>query len=165
MYKRQISNISGPITESQLGFTLGPRINAGGRIGNASLGARLLTSTNRSEAEMIACELEGLNKERQALEAEMLLEAESQVIGHTEKCSVIVVSSKAWHPGIVGLISARLKELWQRPAFAIAFNSDGVGSGSGRSIPGVDLGKAIDLAISAGLLVKGGGHALSLIHI
>ncbi|WP_137134615.1 single-stranded-DNA-specific exonuclease RecJ [Rhizobium sp. FKY42] len=158
------AGLGGPVTPYHLGFLIGPRINAGGRIGNAALGSRLLTLDDSSEAEDIAARLDELNRERQAMEAEMLLEAEAEVVaeyGTGENAAVIVTARQNWHPGIVGLLAARLKEKFKRPAFAIAFDASGRGSGSGRSIPGFDLGKMVRGAVEEGLLVKGGGHAMA----
>jgi single-stranded-DNA-specific exonuclease len=146
-----------------LGFLLGPRINAGGRIGEASLGARLLTTVDPAEAERIALLLDRLNGERQTIEAaavtEAMAEAEAE-IGSGAGPPVLLVSGAGWHPGVVGLVAARLKERFERPVFAIAW-SDETGTGSARSIPGVDIGAAVRAAIDAGLLLKGGGHAMA----
>ena len=158
------ARLDGPITPYHLGFLLGPRINAGGRIGDAALGARLLTSDDPYESNEIAEQLEMLNKERQAIEVRMLEEAigEAQAeIGEGEGPPVLVTENDAWHPGIVGLLASRLKDRFRRPAFAIAFDGMGVGSGSGRSIPGVDLGAAVRAAVEAKILEKGGGHAMA----
>lgn len=160
----RVSRIGEPLNAFHLGFLIGPRINAGGRIGDAGLGARLLTLDDPSMAERIAVELDRLNQERQAMEAEMLMEAEAEAsleISGGEGASVIVTASDNWHPGIVGLLASRLKEKARRPAFAIAFNPSGVGSGSGRSIAGLDLGRLVRGALDKGLLVKGGGHAMA----
>lgn len=158
------AGLGGPVTPYHLGFLIGPRINAGGRIGDAALGSRLLTLDDCAEAEDIAARLDELNRERQAMEAEMLMEAEAEVIaeyGTGENASVIVTARQNWHPGIVGLLAARLKEKFKRPAFAIAFDASGRGSGSGRSIPGFDMGKMVRGAVEEGLLIKGGGHAMA----
>ncbi len=158
------ARLSGPPEPWHLGFMLGPRINAGGRIGRADLGAQLLLTDDPSEAGRIAAELDRLNRERQALEQQMLAEAEAEAmaaLGLEEKGAVIVVAAANWHPGIVGLIAARLKERFNRPAFAIALEPGGTGTGSGRSIAGVDLGKAVRHAVAEGMLLKGGGHAMA----
>ncbi|MCY1668554.1 single-stranded-DNA-specific exonuclease RecJ [Rhizobium sp. SL86] len=158
------TGLGGPVTPYHLGFLIGPRINAGGRIGDAALGSRLLTLDDAPQADEIAARLDDLNRERQAMEAAMLAEAEAEVVaeyGDGENASVIVTASNAWHPGIVGLIAARLKEKFKRPAFAIAFDASGKGAGSGRSIPGFDMGKMVRGAVEAGLLIKGGGHAMA----
>ncbi|NKN36427.1 single-stranded-DNA-specific exonuclease RecJ [Agrobacterium sp. a22-2] len=160
----KVAGIGGPVTPYHFGFLVGPRINAGGRIGDAALGSRLLTLDDSSEAETIATQLDDLNRQRQALEVVMLAEAEAEALaeyGTAETASVIVTARENWHPGIVGLLAARLKEKFQRPAFAIAFDPNGKGSGSGRSIAGFDIGRMVRAAVDAGLLVKGGGHAMA----
>ncbi|MDD9910289.1 MAG: single-stranded-DNA-specific exonuclease RecJ [Ahrensia sp.] len=158
------ARLAGPVEAWHLGFLLGPRINAGGRIGDAALGARLLTTHDPVEAEQIALQLDTLNAERQAMEADMLeqaiAEAEAER-GGGDGPAVIVTQSDTWHVGVVGLLASRLKDRFRRPAFAIQFDDRGVGVGSGRSIPGVDLGKAVRTALERGLLQKGGGHAMA----
>ncbi|OCP01078.1 MULTISPECIES: single-stranded-DNA-specific exonuclease RecJ [unclassified Ensifer] len=156
--------IGGPVTPYHLGFLVGPRINAGGRIGDAALGSRLLVMDDSGAAEKIAAQLDELNRERQAMEAAMLAEAEAEVLaeyGTGEGASVIVTARENWHPGIVGLLAARIKEKFRRPTFAIAFDPNGRGTGSGRSINGFDMGKMVRAAVDKGLLVKGGGHAMA----
>jgi single-stranded-DNA-specific exonuclease len=158
------SRLSGPPEPWHLGFMLGPRINAGGRIGRADLGARLLMQDDPIEAGRIAAELDRLNRERQTIEVAMVAEAEAEALaglGLEEKGAVVVTACEGWHPGVVGLVAARLKERFGRPAFAIALDQNGIGTGSGRSIPGVDLGKAVRRAVHEGLLLKGGGHAMA----
>jgi single-stranded-DNA-specific exonuclease len=147
-----------------LGFLLGPRINAGGRIGRADLGVRLLLEEDPSEAARIAGELDRLNRERQQIETATVAQAEAEAIaalGLEEKGAVVVTAGEGWHPGVVGLVAARLKERYGRPAFAIAIEPGGIGTGSGRSIAGVDLGRAVRQAVRDGLLHKGGGHAMA----
>jgi single-stranded-DNA-specific exonuclease len=159
-----VARLSGPPEPWHLGFLLGPRINAGGRIGRADLGARLLLTDDPAEAGQIAAELDRLNRERQTIEQAMLAEAEAEAmasLGLEEKGAVGVTAAATWHPGVVGLIAARLKERYNRPAFAIALEPGGTGTGSGRSIAGVDLGKAVRRAVAGGLLLKGGGHAMA----
>jgi single-stranded-DNA-specific exonuclease len=149
-----------------LGFLLGPRINAGGRIGDAALGARLLLAPDRDAAQPIAEQLDHLNHERQAVEEAMLIEAEEEALrqlGMAAEASdqpVLIVSGTNWHPGIVGIIAGRLKERFRRPAFAFAVTEEGA-TGSARSITGVDLGAAVRAAVSAGVARKGGGHAMA----
>jgi single-stranded-DNA-specific exonuclease len=158
------AGLGGPVTPYHFGFLIGPRINAGGRIGDAALGSRLLTLEDPVEAEEVAGRLDDLNRERQAMEAAMLAEAEAEVLaeyGDGEGACVLLTARESWHPGIVGLIAARLKERFKRPAFAIAFDASGKGSGSGRSINGFDMGRMVRAAVDAGLLVKGGGHAMA----
>ena len=159
-----VARLSGPPEPWHLGFLLGPRINAGGRIGRADLGVRLLLEEDPSDAARIAAELDRLNRERQKIEVATLAEAETEAmaaLGLEEKGAVVVTAGKGWHPGVVGLVAARLKERYGRPAFAIALDAFGTGTGSGRSIGGVDLGKAVRRAVSEGLLEKGGGHAMA----
>ncbi|MBB3591398.1 single-stranded-DNA-specific exonuclease [Rhizobium sp. BK529] len=158
------AGLAGPVTPYHFGFLIGPRINAGGRIGDAALGSRLLTLDDAAQAEDIAQRLDELNRERQAMEAIMLQEAEAEALaeyGDGEGASVIVTAHEKWHPGIVGLIAARLKEKFKRPAFAIAFDPSGRGTGSGRSINGFDMGRMVRSAVDEGLLIKGGGHAMA----
>src|ERR1700745_382752 len=159
-----VARLSGPPEACHLGFLLGPRINAGGRIGRADLGVRLLLENDPIEAAKIAAELDRLNRERQAIEQVTWAQAEAEAdaaLGIEDKGAVIVTAAEGWHPGIVGLVAARLKEKFSRPAFAIALEPGGIGTGSGRSISGVDLGKAVRQAVSDGLLLKGGGHAMA----
>ncbi len=147
-----------------LGFLLGPRINAGGRIGDAGLGARLLLTADEIEARGIAGELNRLNQERQEIERQAVIEAISQAdhaLMRDPAAAVLLASSPDWHPGIVGLVAARLKERFRKPAFALALNPEGGATGSGRSVAGVDLGRAVRAAVEAGLAVKGGGHAMA----
>ncbi len=159
-----VARLTGPPEPWHLGFMLGPRINAGGRIGQADLGARLLLCDDPSEAATLAAELDRLNRERQVIELAAVAEAEAEAmaaLGVEEKGAVVVTASPGWHPGVVGLVAARLKERFGRPAFAIALAPGDVGTGSGRSITGVDLGHAIRRAVVEGLVVKGGGHAMA----
>jgi single-stranded-DNA-specific exonuclease len=159
-----VARLSGPPEAWHLGFLLGPRINAGGRIGRADLGVRLLMETDPIEAAKIAAELDRLNRERQAIEQETLAQAEAEAmaaLGIEEKGAVVITAAEGWHPGVVGLVAARLKEKFGRPAFAIALEPGGIGTGSGRSIAGVDIGRAVRRAVAEGLLVKGGGHAMA----
>ncbi|MGQ0484502.1 MAG: single-stranded-DNA-specific exonuclease RecJ [Hyphomicrobiales bacterium] len=148
-----------------LGFLLGPRINAAGRIGDAGLGLRLLTTSDRGEAAQIAQELERLNRERQEIEIAVVdraaLQAEA-ALGKERRQTVLVVSGQGWHPGVVGLAAARLKERFALPSLVLAEDkATGLAGGSGRSISGVDLGRAVRNALEAGLIVKGGGHAMA----
>ncbi|MCR9235637.1 MAG: single-stranded-DNA-specific exonuclease RecJ [Alphaproteobacteria bacterium] len=158
------ARLTGPANAYHLGFLVGPRINAGGRIGDASLGARLLTMDDSIAAETIAVQLDDLNKQRQAIETDMLAEAIAEAerdIGTGPGPSVLITGQDDWHPGIVGLLAARLKERFHRPAFAISYNPNGIGTGSARSVPGVDVGAAVRGAVEAGILTKGGGHAMA----
>lgn len=158
------ARVSGPLNPYHLGFLIGPRINAGGRIGNAALGTELLTVDDEHHALAIAARLDELNTERQRIEVEAVEEAVAVAdmeIGSGDGPPVLVLASANWHPGVVGLIASRLKDRFERPAFAIALNPDGTGTGSGRSMPGVDLGSAVIRAVESGLLIKGGGHAMA----
>jgi len=159
-----VARLTGPPEPWHLGFLLGPRINAGGRIGRADLGARLLLEEDGSEAARIAAELDRLNRERQQIEIATVAQAEAEAmaaLGLEQKGAVVVTAAEGWHPGVVGLVAARLKERFALPSFAIALDTGGTGTGSGRSIPGVDLGRAIRQAVRDGLLIKGGGHAMA----
>lgn len=145
---------------SDLGFALGPRINAGGRVGKSDLGVRLLTTEDPAEAAEIAAELDALNTERRTIEASVQEEADT-LTGAQGNRAVVVVSGEGWHPGVIGIVAGRLKEKLGRPAIVIAVDADGTGKGSGRSISGVDLGAAVLAAKDMGLLVAGGGHAMA----
>ncbi len=144
---------------SDLGFALGPRINAGGRIGESTLGVRLLTTTDPEEARAIAIQLSQLNEERRAIEAEVQEAAEAQLAGQ-HNMAVQVLAGHGWHPGVIGIVAGRIKEKTGKPAIVIALD-EAQGKGSGRSISGVDLGAAIIAARESGLLVAGGGHAMA----
>jgi single-stranded-DNA-specific exonuclease len=143
-----------------LGFALGPRINAGGRVGKSDLGVRLLTSTDPEEARSIASELDRLNEERRAIEMQVC----DQAMEQADKLNgepVLTIMGQGWHPGVIGIVAGRVKERYGRPAMVIAEMEDGTGKGSGRSIGGVDLGAAVLAAKDSGLLVAGGGHAMA----
>jgi single-stranded-DNA-specific exonuclease len=143
-----------------LGFALGPRINAGGRVGKSDLGVRLLSSTDPEEARAIAAELDRLNEERRAIEM-LVQEAAQEQASQRLVEPVLIVSGSGWHPGVIGIVAGRLKEKFGRPAIVIAEEADGTGKGSGRSISGVDLGAAVLAAKDQGLLIAGGGHAMA----
>jgi single-stranded-DNA-specific exonuclease len=146
---------------SDLGFALGPRINAGGRIGESTLGVRLLTTRDPEEAREIAAQLSQLNEERRAIEAEVQAEAEA-MLDSMHNLAVPVLAGVGWHPGVIGIVAGRIKEKAGVPAIVIALDeAEGIGKGSGRSISGIDLGAAIIAAREAGLLVAGGGHAMA----
>lgn len=153
----EASRLTRAPTATDLGFALGPRINAGGRVGKSDLGVRLLTTGDADEARGIAEELNQLNEERRAIEAEVQQSAEAI----SAEGAVAVVAARGWHPGVIGIVAGRLKEKLGRPAIVIAIGEDGIGKGSGRSIAGVDLGAAILAAKEAGLLIAGGGHAMA----
>ncbi len=143
-----------------LGFALGPRINAGGRVGKSDLGVRLLTTTDPEEARAIAAELDRLNEERRAIEMLVTEQAQEQASAQAE-APVVIVMGGGWHPGVIGIVASRLKERFGRPAIVIAEEEGGTGKGSGRSISGVDLGAAVLAAKEHGLLTAGGGHAMA----
>lgn len=161
---RALADIAGlkeTLTAYHLGFMIGPRVNAGGRVGEASLGANLLSTNDETEARMLAQRLDQLNIERQQIEANVLEEAidliETSTL-HTKP--IILVKGEGWHPGVIGIVASRLKERYARPACVVSF-TDAIGKGSGRSIPGVDLGTAMHAASHQGLLVHGGGHPMA----
>lgn len=156
------SRLSRAPTCSDLGFALGPRINAGGRVGESTLGVRLLTTRDPDEAREIAAQLSRLNDERRAIEQIVQEEAESQVASQHNR-AVLVLAGRDWHPGVIGIVAGRLKEKSGKPVLVIALNANeaGHGKGSGRSISGVDLGAAIIAAREEGLLIAGGGHAMA----
>lgn len=145
---------------ADLGFALGPRINAGGRVGKSDLGVRLLTSEDPADARAIAEELDRLNEERRAIEAGVQAEAEALTATKGNQ-AVVVVAGRGWHPGVIGIVAGRLKEKLGKPAIVIAVDESSVGKGSGRSVAGVDLGAAVLAAKEAGLLIAGGGHAMA----
>jgi single-stranded-DNA-specific exonuclease len=148
-----------------LGFALGPRINASGRVGSAQAALRLLMTADRGEAAALAQELECMNRQRQAIELDVVEAAQAQAQGELERdpdAPILIVAGENWHPGVLGLVASRLKERHGRPAIALALDRDaGTASGSGRSIPGIDLGRAVRAAAQSGLLDKGGGHAMA----
>lgn len=141
-----------------LGFALGPRVNAGGRVGQADLGVRLLTTHDAAEAAAIAAQLDALNQERRAIE-QAVTDAALAAAGPQPGCTI--VAGEGWHPGVIGIVASRLKEKMGRPAIVIAVQEDGLAKGSGRSITGVDLGAAVLAAKDYGLLLAGGGHAMA----
>ncbi len=143
-----------------LGFVLGPRVNAGGRVGKSDLGVRLLTTDDPHEAMTIAAELDRLNIERRAIETEVT-EAALACCPSDSNQAITLVAGNGWHPGVIGIVASRLKDRLHRPAIVIAIQNDGIGKGSGRSVAGVDLGAAVLAARDAGLLIAGGGHAMA----
>jgi single-stranded-DNA-specific exonuclease len=155
------SRLTRPPSCSDCGFALGPRINAGGRVGEASLGVRLLTTEDPDEARAIAEQLSMLNDERRAIEAAVQVAAEQQIDAQHNR-AVLTIAGHGWHPGVIGIVAGRIKEKTGKPAVVIALDREsGQGKGSGRSISGVDLGAAIIGAKDKGLLVAGGGHAMA----
>ncbi|WP_375633784.1 MULTISPECIES: single-stranded-DNA-specific exonuclease RecJ [unclassified Bartonella] len=160
----KVARIGEPLNSFHLGFLLGPRINAGGRIGDQALGARLLSCENKDEADRIAEQLDRLNQERQEMENIQLAQAESYIASLYQDQEIplsLVISHKEWHPGIIGILASRLKERFFCPVFAIALKEDGNGVGSGRSINGIDLGALVREAVTLNLLEKGGGHSMA----
>ena len=150
-------------TPYHLGFVLGPRINAGGRIGDAGLGARLLSIDDEIEAARIAQLLDKLNRERKAIESEMLEQAVAEaerLLEADPELPILVLGSESWHKGVVGLVASRLTERFQRPSCVISWEQD-IGTASLRSVDGVDIGAAVRAAMSKGHLIKGGGHAMA----
>ncbi len=141
-----------------LGFYLGPRINAGGRVGQSDLGVRLLTTENEAEARQLAKQLDDYNSERKIIEAVVQQDAMAQA--ERQNRAVILVANEGWHAGVIGIVAGRIKEALGRPALVIALDGD-IGKGSGRSISGVDLGAAVLAAKADGLLINGGGHAMA----
>ncbi|WP_336277007.1 single-stranded-DNA-specific exonuclease RecJ [Bartonella sp. CB178] len=160
----RVARIGEPLNSFHLGFLLGPRINAGGRIGDPALGARLLSCDDKEESEKIAKQLDHLNQERQKMEEMQLTQAEAYVDSlylSGQVPSSLVIAHKEWHPGIVGILASRLKERFFCPVFAIALKADGSGTGSGRSISGIDLGALVREAVTLNLLENGGGHSMA----
>src|SRR5712671_6832896 len=151
---------NGPIDAYQLGFVLGPRVNAGGRIGAADLGARLLSTDDPAVAAELAQRLDGYNRERREIEARTLQAAIALVESTPQAPALVFAAAEGWHPGVIGIVAARLKERYERPACVVAL-ADGIGKGSGRSVPGLALGPAVIAARQAGLLINGGGHAMA----
>ncbi len=156
-----VAGLKSPPSAYHLGYILGPRINAGGRVGQADLGARLLTTADPTEATALAQTLDTLNAERRDIEAEVLAAAIAQAEAREAQGALVWAAGAGWHPGVVGIVAARLKETFDRPAVVIGIDARGEGKGSGRSVPGVDLGAAIATCTAEGLLIKGGGHKMA----
>ncbi len=155
-----VAGLSKPPGARDLGFALGPRVNAGGRVGKSDLGVRLLTSDDPAEALALAAELDRLNIDRRSIEASVTEEALT-IADPDSNMAVALVAGEGWHPGVIGIVASRLKDRLHRPTIVIALGDDGIGKGSGRSLPGVDLGAAVLAAKDAGLLIAGGGHAMA----
>jgi single-stranded-DNA-specific exonuclease len=155
-----VGRVTSPIDAYHLGFVLGPRVNAGGRVGAADLGARLLATDDPALAAELATRLDGYNGERREIEAATLAAAIEAVEAAPQSPALVFVAAKGWHPGVIGIVAARLRERYERPACVVALD-EGIGKGSGRSVPGVALGPAVIAARQAGLLVNGGGHAMA----
>jgi len=154
----------GPATVFHAGFMLGPRINAGGRIGRSDLGARLLSTDDPEEAAALAAELDALNASRKEVEREVV-EAAVRIVERESNQSdapMLLVSADDWHPGVIGIVAGRLRERYRKPVLVVGVDrAANVGKGSGRSQPGVNLGRAVQAAYDAGLLLSGGGHAMA----
>ncbi|MGA0539417.1 single-stranded-DNA-specific exonuclease RecJ [Neotabrizicola sp. VNH66] len=155
-----VSRMDSAPTSHALGFLLGPRVNAGGRIGQADLGARLLATADPAEAEALARRLDQLNTERRDITERVRLEAMAQAEARGLDGPLVWAAGEGWHPGVVGIVAARLKEATGRPAVVIGLDG-GIGKGSGRSVSGVDLGAAVQRVAAEGLLLKGGGHKMA----
>jgi single-stranded-DNA-specific exonuclease len=155
----------GPAGTNHAGFILGPRINAGGRIGRADLGARLLSTDDPIEARSLAAELHALNLERREVERQVTEAAVRRVEttgAHADDSAVVVVAGEDWHPGVIGVVAGRLRERWRKPVIVIGLDAvNNVGKGSGRSQPGMDLGRAVQAAWDAGVVLAGGGHPMA----
>ncbi|MFN3559256.1 MAG: single-stranded-DNA-specific exonuclease RecJ [Brevundimonas sp.] len=155
----------GPAKVNHAGFILGPRINAGGRIGKSDLGARLLSTDDPAEAMALAQELDSLNIARREVEKSVTDQAIRRVEAtgaHDDGSAVVVIEGDDWHPGVVGIVAGRLRERWRKPVIVIGVDAvNGLGKGSGRSQPGMNLGKAIQAAWEQGVLLAGGGHAMA----
>ncbi|WP_269219109.1 single-stranded-DNA-specific exonuclease RecJ [Brevundimonas vesicularis] len=155
----------GPAKSNHAGFILGPRINAGGRIGRSDLGARLLSTDDPAEAEALAIELDAMNLSRRDVEravTEAAIRRVEATGAHADESAVVVVAGEDWHPGVVGIVAGRLRERWRKPVIVIGVDPvTGLGKGSGRSQPGMNLGRAIQAAWESGILLAGGGHAMA----
>jgi single-stranded-DNA-specific exonuclease len=160
-----IAKSQGPATTFHAGFILGPRINAGGRIGRSDLGARLLSTDDPEEAAALAEELDALNVARKDVERQVTEEAIAIIESGSNldpDAPVLVVAADHWHPGVIGIVAGRLRERYRKPVIVIGLDpATGIGKGSGRSQPGVNLGRAVQAAYEAGLLMSGGGHAMA----
>ncbi len=155
-----VGRVTSPLDAYHLGFVLGPRVNAGGRVGAADLGARLLATDDPTLAAALATRLDGYNRERREIEAQTLEAAIEAVEAGPQSPALVFAAAEGWHPGVIGIVAARLKERYERPACVVAL-AEGIGRGSGRSVPGVALGPAVIAARQAGLLINGGGHAMA----
>jgi single-stranded-DNA-specific exonuclease len=160
----EVAKSQGPASVFHVGFVLGPRINAGGRIGRSDLGARLLSTDDPEEAKALAEELDGLNASRKEVEREVTEAAVLMIDRQSNQADapVLVVAADGWHPGVIGIVAGRLRERYRKPTLVIGVDrAANVGKGSGRSQPGVNLGRAIQAAYEGGLLLAGGGHAMA----
>ncbi len=159
----EVAKATGPASAFQVGFILGPRINAGGRIGRADLGARLLSTDDRDEAAALAEELDALNASRKQVEKDVQDAAVRTIEqSNAADAACLVVAQDDWHPGVIGIVAGRLRERYRKPVMVIGVDrAANVGKGSGRSQPGVNLGRAVQAAFDEGLLLSGGGHAMA----
>jgi single-stranded-DNA-specific exonuclease len=155
-----VAGLRAPPVSRDLAFALGPRINAGGRVGEADLGQRLLTTADPHEAAALAEKLNHLNRERQEIEAVVLEAAIAQVEARDPAAPLVWAAGEGWHPGVVGIVASRLKDRFNRPAVVIGLEG-AEGKGSGRSVPGIDLGSAVVAMTREGLFLKGGGHVMA----
>jgi len=155
-----VARLDRPPSAYHLGYVIGPRVNAGGRIGRADLGARCLSTESAEEARALADRLDELNTERREIEAAVRAAALAEIEARPPG-PLAWAAGEGWHPGVVGIVAARVKEATDRPAVVIGFDEAGLGKGSGRSVPGVDLGAAVQRVAAEGLLVKGGGHRMA----
>ena len=154
------AGVSGPPGAYHAGFVLGPRVNAGGRVGRSELGARLLTTEDSAEAKVLALELDAYNTERREVEAAVLAAAEERIRAAGEPGPLVLAAAEGWHPGVIGIVASRLVRIWGRPSLVLSIHG-AVAKGSGRSVPGVDLGAGILAARQAGVLIDGGGHPMA----
>lgn len=159
-----VAKSQGPASTFHAGFILGPRINAGGRIGRADLGARLLSTDDPQDAHNLALELDALNASRKEVEREVFEEAVRRIEHESNQAEapLLLVAADGWHPGVIGIVAGRLRERYRKPAIVVGIDrAANVGKGSGRSQPGVNLGRAVQAAFDEGLLLAGGGHAMA----
>ena len=161
----RVSRAAAQMGTYEFGFQLGPRLNAGGRVGEASLGVRLLSTESSEEASGFAMRLDDLNTERRAIEAGVLSEAmhdaENKIAAHNASPPYFLTAREGWHPGVIGIVAGRIKDKFHRPSFVIALDETGHGKGSARSISGIDVGRLIAGAVDRGLIEAGGGHAMA----
>lgn len=156
-----VAGLDGVPNAYHLGFVLGPRINAAGRLRDGSMGVELLTTTEAWQAQHLAQQLDQYNTERQAIEQSITAQAQAVIDAVANDNQVLVVANYQWHPGVIGIVASRLKEIYAKPVCVVALRDDGVGTGSARSVTGFHLGNAIITAQQSGILVKGGGHAMA----
>lgn len=157
----EVAGVKDDPTVFHAGFVLGPRVNAGGRVGQADTGARLLSTDDPLEAQALAEELQRMNKDRKDIETAVLREAREKAENGGAMENVVIVAARGWHPGVIGIVASRLKEKYEKPVCVIALDDQGIGKASGRSVHGVDLGTAVISARQQGLLLNGGGHKMA----